>query len=69
MPQLLNYENSSEENNDVFQPKSLKDIYMQFVLSSKYPKEYLAAPFCEITHMEVVSNWEAKSLNLQYLLL
>ena len=34
---------------------------MQFVLSPKYPKEYLAAPVCEITHMEVVNNWEAKS--------
>ena len=61
MPQLLNYESSSEENDDIFQPKSLKDICMQFVLSSKYPKEYLAAPVCEITHMEVVNNWEAKS--------
>ena len=61
MPQLLNYESSSEENDDVFQPKSLKEIYMQFVLSSKYPKEYLAAPVCEITHMEIVSNWEVKS--------
>ena len=59
VPQLLNYESSSEENDDVFQPKLLKDIYMQLVFSSKYPKEYLAAPVCEITHMEVVSNWEA----------
>ena len=30
-------------------------------MKSNYPKEYLAAPVAEITHLEIVKEWEAKS--------
>ena len=46
MPQLLNYESSSDNMETVFQPKALTKIYMDFILGVKYPKEYLAAPIC-----------------------
>ena len=61
MPQLLQYSTSEEEITDIFQLKSLKQTYMDFILKSNYPKEYLAAPVAEITHLESVKEWEAKS--------
>ena len=61
MPQLLNYESSDEEPLSIHQPKSLKEIYLNFIVLGKYPKEYLVAIHCEINHIENVSNWEAKS--------
>ena len=61
MPQLLQYSTSKEEITDIFQPKSLKQTYMDFILKSNYPKEYLAAPVAEITHLESVKEWEAKN--------
>ena len=61
MPQLLQYSTSDEEFTDIFQPKSLKQTYMDFILKSNYPKEYLAAPVAEITHFESVKEWESKS--------
>ena len=39
----------------------LKDLCQNFVLSSVYPKEYLAAPYCEINHCEEIRKWERKS--------
>ena len=39
----------------------LKDLCQNFVLSSLYPKEYLAAPYCEINHCEEIRKWEMKS--------
>ena len=39
----------------------LKDLCQNFVLSSIYPKEYLAAPYCEINHCEEIRKWERKS--------
>ena len=61
MPLLLQYLTSDEENSDTFQPKSLKQTYMDFILKSNYPKEYLAAPVAKITHFESVKEWESKS--------
>ena len=61
MPQLLQYSTSDEEFTDISQPKSLKRTYMDFILKSNYPKEYLAAPVAEITHFESVKEWESKS--------
>ena len=61
MPQLLSYESSSDEAENVFQPKSLFNIYKDFILSSKYPKDYIAAPICCIGHVENVREWESKS--------
>ena len=61
MPQLLNYESSSDNMETVFQPKALKQIYLDFILGAKYPKEYLAAPICCIGHLEKVVEWEYKS--------
>ena len=61
MPQLLQYPTSDEEFTDIFQPKSLKQTYMDFILKLNYPKEYLAAPVAKITHFESVKEWESKS--------
>ena len=61
MPQLLQYSTSEEEITDTFQPKSLKQTYIDFMLKSNYPKEYLAVPVAEITHLESVKEWESKS--------
>ena len=61
MPQLLTYESSDEELSNIYQPKTLKEIYWNFIVLGKYPKEYLAAVHCEINHMENVHNWEANS--------
>ena len=61
MPQLLQYSTSEEEITDIFQPKSLKQAYMDFILKSNYRKEYLAAPVAEITHFESVKERESKS--------
>ena len=61
MPQLLQYSTRDEEFTEIFQPKSLKQTYMDFILKSNYPKEYLAAPVAEITHFESVKEWESKS--------
>ena len=70
MPQLLQYSTSDEEFTDIFQPKSLKQTYIYFILKSNYPKEYLAAPVAEITHFKSVKEWESKSgiqINLEIL--
>ena len=48
MPQLLKFETSDEENIVYYQPKTLFETYREFLLSKKYPKEYLAAPICDI---------------------
>ena len=61
MPQLLQYDSSYEDPSDLFQPEKLFDIYWKFLTSHNYPKEYLAAPVCQTTHMESVLQWESKS--------
>ena len=61
MPQLLVIESSDEDNIDYFQPKSLLNIYRDFVTSKQYPKEYLAAPLCTINHMQSVLKWESET--------
>ena len=61
MPQLLQYETSSDEGENLFQPKTLFTILNSFISSGKYPKELLAAAVCKVYHMEVVSQWENNS--------
>ena len=61
MPQLLSFESSSDENEGLYNPDSLLDIYKKFILSNKYPKEYLAAAVCKINHLEIVRKWESMS--------
>ena len=60
MPELLQYDSSEDDNLELFQPLKLFDIYRKYVTSNRYPKEYLAAPVAEITHMESVAAWEKK---------
>ena len=59
MPQLLSFESSSDEQEALHNPLKLIDIYRHFILSNKYPKEYLAAIVCKINHMENVTKWES----------
>ena len=61
MPQLLSFKTSSDENEALYNPQSLVAIYRTFILSNKYPKEYLAAAVCEINHVEYVHQWESMS--------
>ena len=43
MPQLLQYSTSDEEFTDIFQPKSLKQTYMDFILKIKLYKGILSS--------------------------
>ena len=61
MPQLLTFESSSDEQEGLYNPLSLVDIQKNFILSTKYPKEYLATAVCTINHMENVRKWESLS--------
>ena len=61
MPQLLKFETSDEENIEYYQPKTLFETYKEFLLRKKYPKEYLAAPICDIGHFRSVKEWEKDS--------
>ena len=54
IPQLFEYSNS-EEDADNLNPDKLQDIVKALILSRKYPKDFLAAPICEITHDESVA--------------
>ena len=44
-----------------YQPKTLFETYREFLLSKKYPKEYLAAPICDTGHLRSVKEWEESS--------
>ena len=59
MPQLLIYESSDDEVSATFQPKSLRQIYWNFIVQGKYPKEFLAAVHCHINHDKHVRIWES----------
>ena len=61
IPQLLTFESSSDEQEGLYNPLSLVDIQKNFILSTKYPKEYLAAAVCTFNHMENVRKWESLS--------
>ena len=61
IPQLLKFETSDEENIVYYQPKTLFETYQEFLLSKKYPKEYLATPICDIGHLRSVKEWEEAS--------
>ena len=41
--------------------KTLFETYGEFLLGKKYPKEYLAAPICDIGHFRSVKGWEEAS--------
>ena len=60
IPQLLIYESSDDELHTTYQPKSLREIYWNFIILGKYPKEFLAAVHCNINHSEHVRMWESK---------
>ena len=47
-----------EQNSDVVK---LKVLCEEYILSRLYPKEYIAAPVCEIKHHEEVRIWESLS--------
>ena len=61
MPELLQIESSDNEIQSFHQPQRLFDIYLKFLCSSKYPKEYLAASVCKINHLGAVKMWESRS--------
>ena len=61
LPQMVTFESSDEELVDFFQPETLFKIYHKFVTSKQYPKEYLAASVCQISHLDSVRRWESKS--------
>ena len=61
MPEMVFVESTDDENQHKYQPLKLAQIYRNFVTSSKYPKEYLAAAVCKIHHRQKVAEWEAKS--------
>ncbi|MCG8622125.1 MAG: hypothetical protein MJE68_09050, partial [Proteobacteria bacterium] len=60
IPQLFEY-SSSEEDAEVMNAYSLQEIVKNLMLSQRYPKEFLAAPLCQITHDEEVIRWEQQS--------
>ena len=61
MPEMLQIETSDEDETQYHQPRKLFEIYKEFVLSSRYPKEYLAAAVCKINHLNEVMQWKSKS--------
>ena len=61
LPQMMTFESSDEDFVEYFQPQMLFQIYNKFVTSNKYPKEYLAAAVCQISHVDSVRKWESKS--------
>ena len=72
MPELVQIKSSDDENTPYHQPRKLFNIYRDFVCSSKYPKEYLAASVCKLNHLSAVKMWERKSpvpleLNIPFL--
>ena len=58
MPEMLQYETSDEDDIVYNQPKTLYKIHKTFLISTNYPKEFLAATVCKIHHMDNVENWE-----------
>ena len=60
IPQLLIYESSDDKLHTTYEPKSLREIYWNFIILGKYPKEFLAAVHCNINHSEHVRMWESK---------
>ena len=61
MPEMIVVESTDDENQDKFQPMKLLEIYKNYITSTKYPKEYLAAAVCKLQHREKIAEWEAKS--------
>ena len=60
LPQFIQYESSDEED-IIRNPLTLKESATKIVLNRKYPKEYLAACLCEINHPEELELWKQKS--------
>ena len=72
MPEMLQYEKFDEDDIVYNQPKTLYEIYKKFLISTNYPKEFLATAVCKIHHMENVEDWERKckipiQLNIPFL--
>ena len=63
MPEMIIVDSTDEEMQDRYQPMKLAEIYKNYITSTKYPKEYLAAAVCKIQHREKISQWESKSQN------
>ena len=61
MPQMMMVDSSEDEVLQKYEPLRLLDIYRNYITSSKYPKEYLAAAVCKIRHRESVAEWEGRS--------
>ena len=60
LPQFIQYESSDDEE-IIRNPLSLKEFAMKMLLNRKYPKEYLAACVCEINHPEELEVWKQRS--------
>ena len=60
LPQLFEYSSSEEEVSESQIPKLL-EIVKKFILTSKYPKDFLAAQLCKITHEECLTKWQNSS--------
>ena len=60
LPQLFEYSSSEEEITE-YEVLKLLDIVKKFIMNSKYPKDFLAAQFCKITHEECITKWQNRS--------
>ena len=61
MPEMIIVDSTDEEVQDRYQPMKLFEIYKNYITSTRYPKEYLAAAVCKLQHREKIAQWEAKS--------
>ena len=60
LPQLFDYSSSEDEVSGYEVPKLL-GIVKKFIMTSKYPKDFLAAQLCKITHEECLTKWQNNS--------
>ena len=61
LPEIFQISEPILEAVTTFSPKTLFELCHSFIVNSPYPKEYVAAPYAEITYLESVYAWEAKS--------
>ena len=61
LPEIFQISEPILETVTTFSPKSLFQLCHSFIVNSPYPKEYVAAPYAEITYLQSVYAWEAKS--------
>ena len=60
LPQLFEYSSSEEEASE-YEVQKLLGIVKKFIMTSKYPKDFLAAQLCKITHEECLTKWQNNS--------